>query len=77
MYKSATSVPVSKGKKEKKLNLYIQSNIYLVIFHMYGERHINSAQKECVMTRERERDSHVKTVAGREFWERLLLCSAR
>jgi hypothetical protein len=28
--------------------------------------------KECGMTRERERDSHVEMVAGRELWERLL-----
>jgi hypothetical protein len=46
MNKSATSVLVSKGKKEKRLTLYIQSNIYLVRLHRYKESHISQMQIE-------------------------------
>jgi hypothetical protein len=43
MNKLTTFIPVS---KEKKLTLYIKSNIYLVRLHRYGERHISRMHVE-------------------------------
>jgi hypothetical protein len=84
MIKLATSVPVSKGKKEKKLTLCTQSNIYLIKLYWYRESHQPNADSRkmilsnklvatqrrrnvSLLERERERDSHVETVRGRQL----------